>query len=116
MFAMIWGSYIATDARSGIFGSLLGHNGSGSGWRCQCKSIAGTVAGFLAALVLCVGRRRSTSAAHGQLAMPLPSTRFELYRRAARTISDGDRERADLPGVRHLVPGAGAYEYRFVDI
>jgi len=56
VFAMIWGSYIATDACSEIFGSLLGKQrirvwGVGDVNR---KSIAGTVAGFLAALVLCV--------------------------------------------------------------
>ena len=55
VFAMIWGSYIATDACSEIFGSLLGRQrirvwGVGDVNR---KSVAGTVGGFAAALVLC---------------------------------------------------------------
>lgn len=56
VFAMIWGSYIATDACAEIFGSLFGKQrirvwGVGDVNR---KSVAGLVAGFLAALVLCV--------------------------------------------------------------
>jgi hypothetical protein len=57
VFAMIWGSYIATDACAEIFGSLFGRQrirvwGVGDVNR---KSVAGLVAGFLAALVLCSG-------------------------------------------------------------
>lgn len=55
VFAMIWGSYIATDACAEIFGSLFGKQrirvwGVGDVNR---KSVAGLVAGFLAALLLC---------------------------------------------------------------
>ena len=57
VFAMIWGSYIATDACAEIFGSLFGKQrirvwGVGDVNR---KSVAGLVAGFLAALLLCGG-------------------------------------------------------------
>jgi hypothetical protein len=56
VFAMIWGSYIACDSFSEIIGSFLGRQkirvwGMGDVNR---KSIAGTVAGFLAALTLCL--------------------------------------------------------------
>jgi hypothetical protein len=56
VFAMIWGSYIACDAFSEIIGSYLGKQklrvwGVGDVNR---KSIAGTVAGFVAALALCL--------------------------------------------------------------
>ncbi len=56
LFALIWGSYLATDACSEIFGSLFGRQrirvwGIGDVNR---KSVTGVVAGFLAALVLCV--------------------------------------------------------------
>jgi hypothetical protein len=55
VFAMIWGSYIATDASAEIIGSLFGKQrirvwGVGDVNR---KSVAGLVGGFLAALVLC---------------------------------------------------------------
>jgi hypothetical protein len=54
VFAMIWGSYLAADACSEIFGSLFGKQkirvrGIGDVNR---KSVTGVVAGFLAALVL----------------------------------------------------------------
>ena len=56
VFAMIWGSYIACDAFSEIIGSFIGRQklrvwGVGDVNR---KSVAGTVAGFLAALALCL--------------------------------------------------------------
>ena len=56
VFVLIWGSYVATDASAEIFGSLFGRQrirvwGIGDVNR---KSVAGTVAGFLAALILCV--------------------------------------------------------------
>ena len=56
LFALIWGSYIAADASAEIVGSLLGRQklrvwGMGDVNR---KSVAGTVAGFLASLVLCL--------------------------------------------------------------
>ena len=56
VFALIWGSYLVTDACAEIFGSLFGKQqlrvwGVGDVNR---KSIAGTVAGFLGALVFCL--------------------------------------------------------------
>jgi hypothetical protein len=56
VFALIWGSYIACDAFSEIGGSLFGKQsirvrGIGDVNR---KSIAGTVTGFVASLVLCL--------------------------------------------------------------
>ena len=56
VFALIWGSYLVADACGEIFGSLFGKQqlrvwGVGDVNR---KSIAGTVAGFLGALVFCV--------------------------------------------------------------
>jgi len=56
VFAMIWGSYIACDAFSEIIGSFIGKQrirvwGVGDVNR---KSVAGTVAGFAAALALCL--------------------------------------------------------------
>ena len=56
IFAMIWGSYIAGDAFSEIIGSFIGKQrirvwGVGDVNR---KSVAGTVAGFVAALALCL--------------------------------------------------------------
>ncbi len=55
VFAMIWGSYIATDASAEIVGSLFGKQrirvwGVGDVNR---KSVAGLVGGFVAALALC---------------------------------------------------------------
>jgi hypothetical protein len=55
VFVMIWGSYVATDACAEIFGSLLGKQsikvwGVGDVNR---KSLAGVVAGFLGAFILC---------------------------------------------------------------
>ena len=56
VFGLIWGSYIATDACAEIFGALFGKQsikvwGIGDVNR---KSVVGTVAGFLAALILCL--------------------------------------------------------------
>jgi uncharacterized membrane protein len=57
VFAFIWGSYIVADGSSEILGSLFGRQrlrvwGVGDVNR---KSIAGTVGGFLCALVFCLG-------------------------------------------------------------
>lgn len=56
VFALIWGSYIAADALSEVGGALFGKQkirvrGIGDVNR---KSIAGTVAGFVGSLVLCL--------------------------------------------------------------
>ena len=56
VFALIWGSYLVTDASAEIFGSLFGNQrlrvwGIGDVNR---KSVTGLVAGFLAALIFCV--------------------------------------------------------------
>jgi hypothetical protein len=56
VFALIWGSYIAADGLSEIVGSLFGKQairvrGIGDVNR---KSVAGTVAGFLGSLALCL--------------------------------------------------------------
>ena len=56
VFALIWGSYLAADASAEIIGSLFGSQrlrvwGVGDVNR---KSVAGTVAAFLGALILCV--------------------------------------------------------------
>ena len=56
VFALIWGSYLVTDTSAEVFGSLLGRQrirvwGIGDVNR---KSVAGVLAGFLAALILCV--------------------------------------------------------------
>ena len=56
VFALIWGSYLVTDASAEIFGSLFGRQrlrvwGIGDVNR---KSVTGLVAGFLSALVFCV--------------------------------------------------------------
>lgn len=56
VFALIWGSYLAADGSAEIVGSLFGSQrlrvrGIGDVNR---KSVAGTVAAFLAALILCV--------------------------------------------------------------
>ena len=56
VFALIWGSYLVTDACAEIFGSLFGKQqlrvwGVGDVNR---KSIGGTVGGFIGALVFCV--------------------------------------------------------------
>jgi dolichol kinase len=56
LFVMIWGSYVAADASAEIVGSLIGKQklrvwGMGDVNR---KSIAGTLAAFLASLALCL--------------------------------------------------------------
>jgi hypothetical protein len=56
VFALLWGSYLVTDASAEIFGSLFGRQrirvrGIGDVNR---KSVAGIVGGFLAALAFCV--------------------------------------------------------------
>jgi dolichol kinase len=85
VFALIWGSYLATDASAEIFGSLLGRQrirvwGVGDVNR---KSVAGIVAGFLAALIFCV----SVVMAHGlatpwlmlALVLAISNSLLELY-------------------------------------
>jgi dolichol kinase len=56
VFALIWGSYLVTDASSEVGGALFGRQklrvwGIGDVNR---KSIGGTVSGFVAALVFCL--------------------------------------------------------------
>jgi hypothetical protein len=85
VFAMIWGSYLATDACAEIFGSLFGRQrirvwGIGDVNR---KSVTGIVAGFLAALILCV----AVVLAHGlgtswlglALVLAISNSLLELY-------------------------------------
>jgi dolichol kinase len=85
VFALIWGSYLATDASAEIFGSLFGRQrirvwGVGDVNR---KSVTGIVAGFLAALILCVW----VVTAHGlgtpwlvlSLVLAISNTLLELY-------------------------------------
>jgi dolichol kinase len=55
VFALIWGSYLATDTSAEVFGSLFGRQrirvwGIGDVNR---KSVTGIVAGFMASLILC---------------------------------------------------------------
>jgi hypothetical protein len=85
VFGMIWGSYIACDAFSEIIGSFIGKQkirvwGMGDVNR---KSIAGTVAGFVAALSLCLW----VVSVHGlglpwvglAIAIAISNTVLELY-------------------------------------
>ena len=85
VFALIWGSYIVCDAAAEIVGSLWGKQqirvwGVGDVNR---KSIAGTVAGFTAALVLglCVVYAKGLPAPWIGLAVAiaLSNTLLELY-------------------------------------
>ena len=84
-FVLIWGSYVAADASSEIIGSLFGKQtlrvwGLGDVNR---KSIAGTWAGFLASLTLCL----TVVIAHGlpqpwialAVVIALSSTFLELF-------------------------------------
>ncbi len=85
LFALIWGSYLVTDASAEIFGSLFGKQrirvwGVGDVNR---KSVTGIVAGFLAALTFCVW----IVTAHGlgapwlvlALVLAISNTLLELY-------------------------------------
>ncbi len=85
VFALLWGSYLVTDASAEIFGSLFGRQrirvwGIGDVNR---KSITGIVAGFLTALIFCV----SVVTAHGlgtpwlvlSLVLAVSNSLFELY-------------------------------------
>jgi hypothetical protein len=85
VFALLWGSYIVTDACAEIFGSLFGRQrirvwGVGDVNR---KSIAGVVGGFTAALIFCVW----IVTAHGlgtpwlvlALVLAISSSLLELY-------------------------------------
>lgn len=85
IFAMIWGSYIANDTCAEVFGSLFGKQkikvwGVGDVNR---KSIAGLVAGFLGAFVLCAGVVASQHLGlswYGlSLAIAVSTSFFELY-------------------------------------
>jgi hypothetical protein len=85
IFAMIWGSYIANDTCAEVFGSLFGKQkikvwGVGDVNR---KSIAGLVAGFLGAFVLCTGVVASQHLGlpwYGlSLAIAMSTSFFELY-------------------------------------
>jgi dolichol kinase len=85
VFAMIWGAYIACDAFSEIIGSYLGNQklrvwGIGDVNR---KSVAGTVAGFVAALALCLSvvwlQNLGWSWAGLAVAIALSSSFIELY-------------------------------------
>ena len=85
VFALIWGSYLVTDASAEIFGSLFGRQrlrvwGIGDVNR---KSVTGIVAGFLTALVFCVW----VVSVHGlgtpwlvlSLILAIANTLLELY-------------------------------------
>jgi hypothetical protein len=85
VFALIWGSYLATDASAEVFGSLFGRQrirvwGIGDVNR---KSVTGIIAGFLASLILCVW----VVTAHGlgtpwlvlSLVLAISNTLLELY-------------------------------------
>ena len=85
VFALIWGSYLVTDASAEIFGSLFGKQrirvwGIGDVNR---KSVTGIVAGFLAALIFCVW----VVTAHGlgtpwlvlSLVLAISNSLLELY-------------------------------------
>ena len=85
VFALIWGSYLATDTSAEVFGSLLGKQrirvwGIGDVNR---KSIAGIVGGFLAALVFCTAvvtsHGLSTSWLVLALVLAISNTLLELY-------------------------------------
>jgi dolichol kinase len=85
VFAMIWGSYIACDSFAEIIGSYMGNQkirvwGVGDVNR---KSIAGTVAGFLAALALCLWvvslQNLGTPWIGLAVLIALSNTVFELY-------------------------------------
>ncbi|HVW04575.1 MAG TPA: hypothetical protein VHB78_06170 [Vicinamibacterales bacterium] len=85
IFAMIWGSYIANDTCAEVFGSLFGKQkikvwGVGDVNR---KSIAGLVAGFLGAFVLCAGVVASQHLGPSwyglSLAIAVSTSFFELY-------------------------------------
>ena len=107
VFALIWGSYLVTDALAEIGGALFGKQrlrvwGIGDVNR---KSVGGTVSGFAGALVFCLW----IVAAHG-----LPPAWIGLGRHSGgrehgagavlaarhRRLLHGDRQRPDLLGVR----------------
>ena len=85
VFALIWGTYLVTDTSAEVFGSLLGAQrirvwGVGDVNR---KSIAGTVCGFLAALIFCVWVVSANNLGTPWLVLgvvlALSSTLLELY-------------------------------------
>jgi hypothetical protein len=85
VFALIWGSYIVTDALAEIGGSLLGRQtirviGIGDVNR---KSVAGIVTGFVGALVFCVAVVTANQLPASWLALSLviavSNTVLELY-------------------------------------
>ena len=108
VFALIWGSYLVTDALAEIGGALFGKQrlrvwGIGDVNR---KSVGGTVSGFVGALVFCTWlvRRARTAARRGSRSASCwqsPTRLLELFSpRGHRRLLHGDRERADLLGVR----------------
>ena len=109
VFALIWGSYMITDTAAEVGGSLFGKQtlrvwGIGDINR---KSIGGTVSGFVASSrLLPVDRARPRPAA----ALDRPRGGHRRVEHAAGAVlaardgrlHDGDRERADLLGVRRI--------------
>ena len=107
VFALIWGSYIVTDALAEIGGSLYGKQtlrvwGIGDVNR---KSVGGTVTGLVGCLVFCLWLLWS----HGlppDLAWAGGGDHAEQHRRRAvrsarhRRLLHGDDQRGRLPGVR----------------
>jgi hypothetical protein len=85
VFALIWGSYLVTDAAAEVFGALFGSQrirvwGIGDVNR---KSVTGIVAGFLAGLILCVWIVTSNGLGGSWLILALvlaiSNTLLELY-------------------------------------
>jgi hypothetical protein len=85
MFALIWGSYMVTDLMAEVGGSILGKQtirvrGIGDVNR---KSIAGTLSGFLSALLFCLWVVVSNDLTGGWIALALTiavsNTLLELY-------------------------------------
>ena len=111
VFALIWGSYIVTDASSEIGGSLFGKQtlrvwGIGDVNR---KSIGGTVSGFVAALVFCLwivlGHGLPAPWIGLAIVIAVSNTLLELFSpQRHRRFHDGDHQRADLLGVRRVRP------------
>ena len=109
VFALIWGSYMVTDACAEIFGSLFGKQkirvwGIGDVNR---KSVAGIVAGFLGALVLGVWVVTANGLGAPWIVLSVVLALVEHAARALlaarhRRLHDGDGQRAHLPGVRRV--------------
>ena len=93
VFALIWGSYIVTDALAEVGGSLFGRQrirvwGIGDVNR---KSIGGTVSGFAGALVFClwmvIGQACPRRGSAWRSSSRSSNTLLELFSPAAPTIS-----------------------------